>query len=114
MSEPGKDLEIGLAEFRRLLETYSAKIKGGGQLAIEDCFEIARLWNTVLCHTTLQLNEPGHSFYELVRDIALPKIVQTLEMTVSRGFSFYSQKHDFAIGGTLERRFRYRIVDADL
>jgi hypothetical protein len=113
MSEPNKEPEIDIADLRRRLEKYGAEIKEGGELALDDCFEISRLWNTVLFYSALQSNEPGHTFYELVRDKALPKIVRTLEMTVSRGYSFYSQKHDFAVGGTLEPRYRYRITDPD-
>jgi hypothetical protein len=106
--------QITLTNFYMEIQQYSYMIENDQSLNTETCLKIGRLWNTALYYTQLQSVESVARFNELVRDKALLKIVELLNMEVSRGYSFYSPELNFRIGGILEEQFRYQIVDIEV
>lgn len=104
-------MKIILTEFYRMIETYSNAIEIDQPLSPGQYLTVGRLWNTVSYHRELMEMPSGKRFFEIVRDKGIPKMVNALNMIVSRGYSFYSEEYDFMLGGTMEERFRYRITD---
>jgi len=113
MSEQKTAGEMALADLHNRMAKYSAEIERDQQLSEQEYIEIGRLWNTVSHYNLHEPGAAGARFYELVRDKGIPKMVQALRMVVSRGYSFYSPDFDFALGGIMEARFRYRIPELE-
>jgi hypothetical protein len=106
-------MQITLADFNKLIETYLNDIKQGQKFTKDDYLAIGRIWNSMNHYTSLQATSDGKRFYELVRDTVMDRIVEALNMKVGRGYSFHSKEYDFVLGGTMDKRHRYEIVDWD-
>lgn len=97
---------ITLREFNEAIEAFIAAIEEGKVFTHEDYLQMGHLWNTILHYPNLMSGPTGKKFYELVRDEVIPKMVTALQMEVSRGLSFYSQRYDFRLGGPMDGRPR--------
>jgi hypothetical protein len=106
-----KIMEITLNEFNHKIEEYTKALEHGSELSVEDYISIGYLWNTLANDKTLMESISGKRFYEIVRDNAIPKMVEKLKMKVSRGYSFHSKEFDFVLGGIMQARFRYEIKE---
>jgi hypothetical protein len=113
MTDEQTQFEMTVTEFVDQIQRYSAAIDSNSKFSTDEYLQIGRLWNTLLFYTTLQDSPAGGKFFRLVRDKLLPTIRNELNMQVARGYSFYSEEHDFILGGTLGERFRYRIAELE-
>jgi hypothetical protein len=106
-------MQMTLAEFDQAMERFSHEIETGRDFSTEEFLAIGRLWNTLSHYTSLQASPAGARFFRLVRDELMPKMVQSLNMTMSRGFSFYSPEHNFRLGGPPAVEYRYIVPELE-
>jgi hypothetical protein len=102
---------MNLSEYHELIKKYSKDIERREEFTENEYLLIGKLWNTICYYTKLQSTNEGKKFFGLVRDVLMPEIIKALDMKVSRGYSFHSEKHNFTLGGILEERFWFIIDD---
>jgi len=95
------------------IDQYSSWIEAKHAFSTEELLVLSRLWNTLLYYTGLQQTPAGERLFRLVRDEAITRIVESLEMEVSRGFAYQSRTFDMKLGGLLEERYRYTIEELE-
>ncbi|MEY8760248.1 hypothetical protein [Chryseobacterium tongliaoense] len=105
---------MNLSEYHNIIKKYSKDIDDRKRFTPNEYLIIGKLWNTICYYAKLQSTNDGKKFYRLVRDVLIPEMIKALDMTVSRGYSFYSEKYDFTLGGILEERFRFIIEDIEI
>lgn len=103
--------ELTQAELDRSVHTWIERLERERQFTASEYLEAGRLWNTLQGQGWL-VGEPDRTrLLELVQR-EIPTMVAALDMTPGRAFGLVSSKHDFVLGGILDRRFQYRIKDA--
>lgn len=103
---------LTLADLDRLVHGWIPRLERGEALSPADYLELGRLWNTIEAHRGLK-NEPARArFLELVVN-EMPRMAAALHMGPGRGFSLESTEHDFVVGGILDQRHQYDLIDLD-
>jgi hypothetical protein len=106
-------MEMSLAEFNRAIEVYMKDIEEQREMPADTLLQIGRIWNTLNHYTSLQTTPSGQRFYRLVRDVLMPRMIETLEMKVGRGYSFYSERWEFRLGGIPDAKSRQTIPELE-
>jgi hypothetical protein len=102
--------DITVAELDHQVQAWAQRLAAGDPPTAADYLAIGRLWNTIQATPALQAAPARRDFVDLVTQ-HIQTMAAALNMTAGRGFALTSTDHDFVLGGVLDERHRYRVVD---
>jgi hypothetical protein len=102
---------IYLNEFDKKVNRYSSFSPTRDTLSIEAAIDMVRTCNTIAFSKTLNANEIYLNFVRHFYSECIELVLSKLEAVPSRGLSYYSEKHNISIGGSIHMNSKYCILD---
>lgn len=102
---------IYLNEFDKKVNHYASFTRSNDTLSIETAIDLVRICNTIGFSKTLNASEVYHNFVRYFYSECIELVVTKLEAVPSRGLSYYSEKHNISIGGSIHMNSKYCIID---
>ena len=96
-------------EFDSIIMSFSSQFEKKAITTIEDAIMFCRIYNTMVRYHMYQKDYQRKTIEILISQRA--NCLKTLEMTIGVGFGFYSPKFDVCLGGRVNDKSQYVIID---